>query len=105
MSGGGSSQPGAGAPLVGRDKDIEFIRSFVNQAAIRDSQPGEPGTDKMARLVLRAALEQRRTQQAIEHAGFPAGSASQISPPKSAAAGRALRSTAGFRQRPGRAPG
>jgi hypothetical protein len=56
-------------------------------ATIRDSQPGEPGTGTMARLVLRAALEQRRTQQAIEHIGFPAGSASQISPPKSAAAG------------------
>jgi len=49
-------------------------------AAIRDSQPGEPGTDTMARLVLRAALEQRRTQQANERVGFPAGTASQISP-------------------------
>jgi hypothetical protein len=51
-------------------------------AAIRDSQPGEPGTDTMARLILRSALEQRRTQQAIEHAGLPVGIASQISPPK-----------------------
>ena len=51
-------------------------------AAIRDSQPGEPGSDTMARLVLRAALEQRRIQQAIEHAGFPADSASQNLAPK-----------------------
>jgi len=48
-------------------------------AAIRDSQPAEPGTDTMARLVLRAALEQRRTQQAIEHIGLPVGTASQNS--------------------------
>jgi len=51
-------------------------------AAIRDSQPGEPGTDTMARLVLRAALEQRRTQQAIEHAGFPPAAPRKSRPPK-----------------------
>ena len=38
MSGGGSSRQGPGAPLVGRDEDVEFIHSFVNQAAI---PPGE----------------------------------------------------------------
>ena len=40
MSGGGSSRQGPGAPLVGRDEDVEFIHSFVNQAAI---PPGETG--------------------------------------------------------------
>jgi hypothetical protein len=49
-------------------------------AAIRDSQPGEPGTDTMTRLVLRSALEQRRTQQAIAHAGLPVHIAAQMSP-------------------------
>ncbi|HEX6525592.1 MAG TPA: ATP-binding protein, partial [Streptosporangiaceae bacterium] len=33
MSRDGSSRPGAGAPLVGRDEDIGFICSFVDQAA------------------------------------------------------------------------
>jgi hypothetical protein len=42
-------------------------------AAIRDSQPAEPGTDTVDRLILRAALQRRRTQQAIAHAGLPAG--------------------------------
>jgi hypothetical protein len=36
----------------------------------------------MARLVLRAALEQRRTQQAIEHAGFPPAAPRKSRPPK-----------------------
>lgn len=49
-------------------------------AAIRDRQPGEPGTDTTARLVLRAALEQRRTQQAIDHAGLPVHTAAHRSP-------------------------
>jgi hypothetical protein len=51
-------------------------------AAIRDNQPAEPGTDTMARLILRAALQQRRTQQTIEHAGLPAGTASPPRPTK-----------------------
>jgi hypothetical protein len=49
-------------------------------AAIRDSQPGEPGTDTMTRLVLRSALEQRRTKQAIDQAGLPFHTAAQMSP-------------------------
>jgi hypothetical protein len=48
--------------------------------AIRDRQPAGPGTDTTARLVLRAALEQRRTQQAIDHAGLPVHTPAQMSP-------------------------
>jgi hypothetical protein len=45
-------------------------------AAVRDSQPGEPGLDRLAHQVLRSALEQRQARQANERAGFLADIAS-----------------------------
>src|SRR5262249_15037946 len=45
-------------------------------AAVRDSQPGEPGLDKLAHQVPRSALEQRQARQANERAGFLADIAS-----------------------------
>jgi len=53
MTDGGSSRPSVTAPLVGRDKDVEFIRSFVSQAAIRGGAlllSGEIGVGKTVLL-------------------------------------------------------
>jgi hypothetical protein len=49
-------------------------------AAIRDSRPGQPGTDTMARLVLRSALEQRRTRQESNMPAFPSTPPRKMSP-------------------------
>src|SRR6516165_4512227 len=63
MTDGGSSRPSVTAPLVGRDKDVEFIRSFVSQAAIRGGAlllSGEIGVGKTVLLEADLARQEQR---------------------------------------------
>ena len=72
MSGGGSAQKGAGAPLVGRDRDIEFIRSFVNQAAIGGGAllvSGEIGVGKTVLLEAAASYAAAARMRVLRAAG------------------------------------
>jgi predicted ATPase len=53
LGGGGSPQSGSAEPLIGRAKDVEFFRSFVDQSAVQGGAlllSGDPGVGKTVLL-------------------------------------------------------
>lgn len=58
MGGGGSPQSGSAEPLIGRAKDVEFFRSFVDKSAVQGGAlllSGDPGVGKTVLLDAAAA--------------------------------------------------
>jgi DNA-binding CsgD family transcriptional regulator len=53
LSGGGSPQSGSAEPLIGRDRDVGFLRAFVDQSAVGGGAlllSGDPGVGKTVLL-------------------------------------------------------
>lgn len=58
MGGGGSPRQGSAEPLIGRDKDVEFLRSFVDRSAVGGGAlllSGDAGVGKTVLLDAAAA--------------------------------------------------
>ena len=85
---GDISQAARTAAVAGGDRLAEAVA-----VAVRESQPAQPATDRLARAALRSALEQRQTRQPVA-GGRPARSVPLPTPgPRPTATGTALPAT------------
>jgi hypothetical protein len=79
MGGGGAPRSGSAEPLIGRDREVGFLRSFVDQAAAQGGAlllSGDAGVGKT--VLLDAAATQAAARKASTPSCRAAGSASGV---------------------------